>query len=120
LGVLAGSSYRDKKLSVSLCVLLRRFNLSCSANAYDGVESKLITTSRWSMSLLGMTSVFMLAASSSRIVADDDWKLPGPPLLIKKCIYIIGTLGRMPLSYTNADGTLRWFTCWSRQYLRAI
>lgn len=73
---------------------------------------KLATTSRWSMSLLGMVSVFMLAGcSNSQDSADDsNSEATEATAADTKEVLRIGTEGAYaPFNYTNADGTLGGF-----------
>ena len=73
---------------------------------------KLVTTSRWSMSLLGMVSVFMLAGcSNSQDSADDsNSEATEATAADTKEVLRIGTEGAYaPFNYTNADGTLGGF-----------
>ena len=73
---------------------------------------KLVTTSRWSMSLLGMVSVFMLAgcSNSQDSASDSNSEATEATAADTKEVLRIGTEGAYaPFNYTNADGTLGGF-----------
>ena len=89
--------------------LVPAINMTCAA------AMKMATISRWSVSLLGMVTVFTLASCSNSPDSADDSnseanKTTENATAAKEKVLRIGTEGAYaPFNYTNADGTLGGF-----------